>query len=275
MSKRKIGIGTIDINKKFMSEEEASKYAKRLRQYINYICKKNKYQASVITVVSNLKKGVSSLRYIHNGKKGRPRKEIVINDIVANNWYKGNYNTDWHIHVLIVSNPSYALRNCIKEYIDKNWKDISESDNYDKKKVYKKSCNIKIADYFINQSAEIRFLNCNYSGKDDFEYSLKDYYKEYMKLYDNRKKLYLRNKNNQLSEDIFLEKLDKIESKFRLIEKYFYDISREDDLIMQKKFMREVQLHKIAENYEKIKNKNKVQKDFSIHRERMVEDTGF
>lgn len=40
MSKAKMGIGTIDINKKFTSYEEASRYAKRLRQYINYICKK-------------------------------------------------------------------------------------------------------------------------------------------------------------------------------------------------------------------------------------------
>lgn len=51
MSKAKMGIGTIDINKKFTSYEEASRYAKRLRQYINYICKKYKYQASVITIV--------------------------------------------------------------------------------------------------------------------------------------------------------------------------------------------------------------------------------
>lgn len=74
MAKKKIGIGTIEINKKFVDFNEASKYAKRLRSFISYTCKKNNYQATVMTVVSNIKKGVSSSRYVSNGKKGRPKK---------------------------------------------------------------------------------------------------------------------------------------------------------------------------------------------------------
>ena len=124
MAKKKIGIGTIEINKKFVDFNEASKYAKRLRSFINYTCKKNNYQASVMTVVSNLKKEVSKSKYIHNGKRGRPKRELVINEMVANNWYKGNYHTDWHIHILIVSKPSFTLRNLIKDYVDKNWCEI-------------------------------------------------------------------------------------------------------------------------------------------------------
>lgn len=189
MAKKKIGIGTIEINKKFNSLGEASRYAKRLRSFISYTCEKYKYQATVMTVVSNLKKEVSTSRYVHNGKRGRPKKELVINERIANNWYKGNYHIDPHIHILIVSKPSFTLRNLIKDYIDKNWCEIPSiygKEKFDisklgKKKVYKKTCNIKIADYFIDQSAEIRFVSCNYSGEKDFDYSLKDYYREYMK----------------------------------------------------------------------------------------------
>lgn len=53
MDKKIIGIGTIEINKKFNSLEEANTYAKKLRSFISYICKKYKYQIIVITVVSN------------------------------------------------------------------------------------------------------------------------------------------------------------------------------------------------------------------------------
>jgi hypothetical protein len=46
----------VEAHKKFGSFEEASKYAKRLRNAVNYICNRNGYQASVMTVVSNTKK---------------------------------------------------------------------------------------------------------------------------------------------------------------------------------------------------------------------------
>lgn len=262
MAKKKIGIGTIEINKKFINQEEASRYAKRLRQYISYICKKKKYQASVITVVSNIKKEVSTSRYIHTGKRGRPEKELVINDKIANEWYKGNYTTDWHIHILIVSSPSYALRNHIKDYIDKNWSNIPriydkedfDISKLDKKKVYKKTCNIKMADYFIDQSSEIRFLNCNYSVNKDFDYSLKDYYKEYMKLYSNRKRLYNKQCLNPMNENKFLKQLEKIESKFKLVEEYFYSITKEQEIENQKEYMKNRQFNSILNNCNKVQN---------------------
>lgn len=262
MAKKKIGIGTIEINKKFVDFNEASKYAKRLRSFINYTCKKNNYQASVMTVVSNLKKEVSKSRYIHNGKRGRPKRELVINEMVANNWYKGNYHTDWHIHILIVSKPSFTLRNLIKDYVDKNWCEIPniyEKEKFDiskfgKKKVYKKTCNIKIADYFIDQSAEIRFVNCNCSKEKDFDYSLKDYYREYMKSYSNKIKLINKQRLKPMSEEKYLKKLEKIESPFKIIEDYFYSITKEQEEKEQKEYMEKVRLYKISENYNKVQN---------------------
>ena len=265
MSKKKMSIGTIDINKKFKDQEEASRYAKRLREYIRYICKKYNYQASVMTVISNTKSDVTSLRYVHNGKRGRPRKQLVVmNTYMANVWYKGNFNTDWHIHILIVSKPSYALRNHIKKYVDKNWinvANIREKKEFDismlnKKKVYKKTCNIKIADYFINQSAEIRFMSCNYSDEHDFKYSLKDYYKEYMKFHYNYIKLHRKNKSLgiTMSEEEFIKRYAKIESKFKMIENYFYNITKEDEEKARKDFLKEIKISKIMENYNKMQN---------------------
>lgn len=208
MVKSKIGIGTVEVHKKFDSFEETSKHAKNLRHAINYICKKNNYQATVMTVVSNIKKGVSSSRYVSNGKKGRPKKELVINKYLADKLYNGNCHTDYHIHILIVSKPSFALRDLIKDYIDRNWCEIPsiyEKEKFDisklgKKKVYKKTCNIKMADYFIDQSAEIRFVSCNYSNEKDFDYSLKDYYSEYMKLQSNKMKLIEKQRLKPMSE---------------------------------------------------------------------------
>lgn len=57
----------VEAHKKFGSFEEASKYAKRLRNAVNYICNRNGYQASVMTLLV-IQKKVSDLRYISNGK---------------------------------------------------------------------------------------------------------------------------------------------------------------------------------------------------------------
>lgn len=251
MSKSKIGIGTVEAHKKFNSLEEASKYAKRLRHAIDYICKKKGYQASVMTVVSNMKKGTSDLRYISSGKRGRPKNELVANPL-----YKGNCNTDWHIHILIVSNPSYMLRNLIKDYIDKNWGNIpsDKGNNSSEEKAYKETCNIKISDYFIDQSSEIRFISCNYSGEKDFDYTLKDYYKEYMKFKNNKQRLTKKNIVKPMSEELYLKQLNKIESPFKDVEDYFYSITEKQDKKDQREYMKKIKLSKISSNCNKVQN---------------------
>lgn len=140
MAKKKLGIASIEVNKKFKSGEEAFLYAKRLREFIRYMCKKNAdkgWYAQALIVSSNVKKGVSSLKIKNNGKVGGQRKELEIEDLFANRLYNGNYKTDWHLHILLVSCPSYVFRNVIKNYIDKNWIDvdnnISENNSNNKK----------------------------------------------------------------------------------------------------------------------------------------------
>lgn len=279
MSKSKLGIGTIDINKKFKDKEETMKYAKRLQQFIRDLCKRKSWQASVFIGISRLKKDVSNISFDISGRVGRPKKIVDINNVIANGWYKGNYLTDWHLHILIVSKPSYALRNAIKCYIDKNWKaianehEVKEFDLEDlgKKEVYKKTCNVKIADYFIWQSEEVRFCHCNYSGEEDLKYSLKQYYYGYLKMGSAKRRLIRENIKNPMSEEKYLKELNKIENKFLDIFNYFWELSKEDNENMQKEFMEEVQLMKIAENYAGIENNNKVQKDLNISR-RIIED---
>ena len=273
MSKKKLGIGTIDINKKFKDKEEAMRYAKNLKQFIDDLCKRKGWQASAIIGISRLKKEVSRIRYEVSGKRGRPKKKVEIYDAMANGWYKGDYLVDWHLHILIVSKPSYAARNAIKCYIDKNWKDIENEhkikefdlEDLDKKEVYKKKCNVKMADYFIWQSEEVKFCHCNYSGEEDLKYSLKQYYYEYLKVDSAKIRLIRENKAKPMSEEKYLKRLDEIESKFIDIRDYFLELSKKDDEKMQKEFMEQVRYSKIAENY------NKGQKNYSLRR-RIIED---
>lgn len=149
MAKKKLGIATIEVNKKFKDRDEAYRYAKNLKEFIRYTCKKkaNKgWSAQAIITISNIKGGTAIPYYEQNGKVGRPAKKRDFNKYEFQ-CYKGDMNTDWHIHILLVSKPSYAFREVIKKYIDRNWNkipNIYEKEPFDyskleqKKMVYKK-----------------------------------------------------------------------------------------------------------------------------------------
>lgn len=271
MAKKKLGIGTIEINKKFGSKEEAFKYAKRLREHIRYICEKKAdkgWYAQAMIVISDTRGSTSYVYYEQNGKVGRPKKKIKFSDFDIK-YYNGNMNIEWHIHLLLVSKPSYAFRNDIKTYIDSNWSNISsiyEKSIFDLNKVesgvYKKHCNIGIADYFINQSSEILFCDYNFSNEERLKYSLKDYYSEYLKSESGKRRLYAKNRKNQMAEDKYLEELERIESKFNIIERYFYNISEAQDKKEVETFMKRIQLNKVNINHNKVQeNHNRIMDD--------------
>jgi len=268
MARKKLGIGNIEINKKFKDKEEAYRYAKRLIEYIRYISKKNAdkgWSAQAMVVSSNLKKDVSTLRYEITGKRGRPKKKHDINDVIANNWYKGDYTTDWHLHILLVSKPSYMFRNIIKDYIDKNWNEVSnayEIEPFDIKKMniektYKKTCNITMADYFIWQCEEALFCNYNFGGEESLKHSLKEYYREYLKVDSAMRRLYKQQRLKPMSDKEYLEKERRIKYKFNLIESYFLSITEEQDKKESETFMKETRIKKIIEK----KESNKVQRN--------------
>ena len=220
---KKLGISSIEVNIKFKDEEEAFRYAKRLNSFIRYICKKNaskNWMAQSMIVVSNMKGDICRLKYDINGKRGRPPKIIEVSENLANKLYKGEYTTDYHLHILLVSRPSYAFENIIKEYIDKNW---AKDKNKLKKKVYKKKCNIEIAKYFISQSIKILFCNCNYGVEQGLKYTLKEYYREYLKLDSSKRRLYARHRLNPMSENEYLETLEKLKISLILYINIFRD----------------------------------------------------
>jgi len=267
MLNKKLGIGTIEINKKFKNEEEAFRYAKSLKEHISSMCKKNAnkgWYAQAIIAISNVKKDVSYLRYINNGKIGRPKKELYIDENAVDKFYKGDYKTDWHLHVLLVSNPSYSFRDGIKDYIDKRWINISNVDEKElvkiskiyNKKVYKKFCNINIAKYFIDQCAKIVFCDFNFTNNEQLEYTLKEYYREYLKCRSGSTRLIREHIINPMSEENYLRRLKKIESKFKTIEEYFYDITKEQDEKIAENYKIRIRRNKIAKNYNKVQKIN-------------------
>ncbi len=259
MAKKKLGMTSIEVNKKFKNAEEAFKYAKRLNTFIRSVCKKNAnegWMAQSMIVVSNMKKDVSRLRYVNSGKRGRPSKRLEVDENIAYKWYKGDYMTDYHLHILLVSKPNYAFRDVIKDYIDKRWfkkSDIEENEslNSNKKKVYKKDCNINLADYFIAQCEKALFCDCNFGEEEKLKYNLKNYYNESLKVDSQLRKLYANHRDNPMTEEKYLKKLDKIESKLQIIKSYYLDITREQDKLVAKEFMNKVQLEKIRENCNK------------------------
>lgn len=270
MSKSKLGIGTIDINKKFASEKEAFNYAKRLKEYIRYLCKKKtNWQCEAMIVVSNIKGSCGFIYNEHNGKVGRPKKVREFSNFELN-YYNKYLITDWHIHILIVSKPSYAFRNEIKNYIDKNWNIKSNDFDYGKitnnKKVYKKTININIAEYFIEQNARILFCSHSDNTLISKGYKLKDLYKAYLKMKTATKynMEYVKNNNWAAKE--------KIDNDYKEIKNFYLDITKEDNIKAINDFMNSVKQDRISTYYtNKEENNNKVQ-NIPINNNRLMLD---
>lgn len=264
MAKSKLGMSSFDIDIKFKDKDEARRYAKRLIEKIRYICKKKNWLATAMVCISNTEGNSTYVHYEHTGKVGRPKKVKEIHP------YKNNIEVDWHLHILLVSKPSYAFREEIKNYIDKNWyggmkhKDFDVTKLYDKK-TYKKNTNIKKAEYFINQADEILFCNYNSNGIIPKGYSLKDLYNTYMKCKTALR--YAKSTGN--------EKRLALEDKYRDIMNFYFNITKEQDKKIVDKFMKEAQLIKIQDNYDLREKNNKVQENMSLRRRVVEEDSPF
>lgn len=264
MAKSKLGMSSFDIDIKFKDKDEARRYAKRLIEKIRYICKKKNWSTTAMVCISNTEGNSTYVHYEHTGKVGRPKKVKEIHP------YKSNIEVDWHLHILLVSKPSYAFREEIKNYIDKNWyggmkyKDFDVTKLYDKK-TYKKNTNIKKAEYFINQADEILFCNYNSNGIVPKGYSLKDLYNTYMKCKTALR--YAKSTGN--------EKRLALEDKYRDIMNFYFNITKEQDKKMVDKFMKKVQLIKIQDNYDLREKNNKVQENMSLRRRVIEEDSPF
>lgn len=266
MAKAKLGIGQMEINKKFDSFEEAYRYAKNLKQFIYDICKKKAdkgWMAQAMIVVSNTKRYASNLKCIDGKYK------LVYNNEVIDKVHKGIYKTDWHIHILVVSKPCDSFRKAIKNYVDKNWIRVDNIYDYEdfneedlKKKVYKKYCNINMAKYFIEQSSARLFCNYNFTGSEGIKYGLDKYFKEYMQLDKLKRKAY-KKYFSHWSEERLLKDLEKAESKFKKIETYYYSITERKDKEMVKEFLELVNSKEYKNNVEKKEKLHDLQKILS------------
>lgn len=252
MAKKRLGISSFDLDKKFNSREDAYKYAKRLIEFIRYTCKKKVdkgWYADVMVVISNTKGNSSFAYYENNGKVGRPKKTKKYSEFDLD-YYKGNLSVAWHIHIMLVSKPMYAFRELIKDYIDKNWQDVENDNNNINHycKTYKKNTNIKKAEYFIDQAEDILFCNCMSEDLIPKGYSLKDLYKAYMKsrtalVYCGK---YMRSGKWQQKE--------KIDNNYNKILEFYYQLSEREDKKDMTKFMKKIKFEKIAVNDNKVQN---------------------
>lgn len=264
MSKSKLGISSFDIDIKFKDKEEAYKYAKRFIQKVNDLCHKKNWSATAMACISNTKGNSCYVHYEHNGNVGRPKK------VKEKYNHKDNIEVEWHLHMLLVSKPYYTFAEELKKYFDKNWlgwkkKNIDLTKLYGKG-TYKKNTNIKIAEYFISQAEDPLFYTYNANNEIVIPngYSLKDLHNAYMNMMTARR--YARSYGN--------EKRLELEDKYYNIMNFYWNITKEQDNKLVEKFMKEVQLIKITENYERIEN-NKVQENLSLRRRRMPEDSWF
>lgn len=256
MAKKRLGISSFDLQIKFKDKDEAYKYAKRLIEHIRYVCKakaKNGWSAEAMVCISNIKGNSCSVRYERNGKRGKPKK--------IKEYYNNKINVDWHIHILLVSMPMYAFRDDIKNYIDNCWGVKID------KRTYKKNTNIRKAEYFIDQADILLFCNCNNTGEERIPkgYSLKNLYKAYMNMMTARKYDVINDNDKVLkAEDNYYKILD-----------FYWKLTKKEDTKMSKAFMKKVRLQRIAEEYERRENNNKVQKNEIVRRRRDLINSGY
>lgn len=266
MSKSKLGMSSFDIDIKFKDKDEAYRYAKRLIEKIRYISNKKGWSAEAMVCISNIKGNSTYQYYEHSGNVGRPKRVKAVHK------YRDNgINVEWHIHILLVSKPMYSFREELKRYIDKNWykgerkkKDFDITKLYGKG-TYKKDTNINKAEYFIDQADKILFCNSFSNEIIPNGYSLKDLYNIYMKYKTATR--YAKSTGNR--------KRLALEDKYHNIREFYFNITKEQDKRIIDRYMKEAQLIKIAENYERLENGNKVQENYDIHRVREEEITPF
>ena len=95
-------------------------------------------------------------------------------------------------------------------------------------------------------------------------YSLKDLHYAYIKM------MTARMHNRTFGTKKRLE----LEDNYYKIKNFYWDLSKDQDKKVVDKFMKQIQLNKIASNYERINN-NKVQENESLKRRFCEEDKGF
>lgn len=224
---------TMDISVKFKTEKQAKLFVNRLEDKFRNILENNKdYKVQAVIGASCL----NGKRVIDVYSKGRKRFKSIDESEQAELFYASLYK-DWHIHLLVLSQPKEMVRRMIKDYIDKNW---SNDINI---RAYKKDADVDMIFYISNQCSIMRYV-----GAEDkrFKYSLKKLYVEYIKVNNAKRK----SQYYIYDEDNFLR--NKAECRFNDMLNYFRGITSERQKAMQKGYMKKARIRKIAEKYERV-----------------------
>ncbi len=246
---------TIEIATKFKSKEKALKLQKNIIDKFKYECDKHKdYMVQAIVGVSNINgkytKGIYNNR---TGKRGKPEK---IKDLMEETDFTianyGKLHTEWHIHMLVLSNPSETLAQVIKNYVEKNWNIVA----------YKKfigngwgDIDIGMLFYIAKQSDSVLFVG---SKDKRFKYTFRNMYEEMAKQYSN-----ILTDERYITDEDYRQKADKRYNDMISYFSQFYDEELKKE--MERRYKEKVKRRKINERYEKMAQRdNKVLKKRSI-----------
>lgn len=251
---RKMDFWTIEIATKFKNKEDAERLQKNIIDKFYYECNKNKdYMVQAIVGVSNINgKYVNGIYNKKNGKIGRPKKikDVMEETEIAKQMY-GTLNTDWHLHILVLSSPSDTLAQILKKYIEKKL-NIS---------VYRKfvsnawgDIDIGMLNYIAKQSDSVLFYGSNDKR---FKYTFRQVYDEIIKQYGN-----LKFNEEYITDDNYRAKIDKRYIDMMNYFSQFY--SEEVKKKLEQNYKKKVQRRKINERYEEMRirdeKRNKVLK---------------
>lgn len=245
---RKMDFWTIEIATKFEDKKVLERLQKDIIDKFYYECHKhNDYKAQVMVGVSNINpRYVKGIYNEKTGKRGRPKKiKDLIEDNNINEIVYGNLYTDWHIHILALTNPSETLARIIKEYIDKNWKVNTTYKKFEDDD--KNDIDISMLFYIAKQSDSVLFYGSN---DNRFNYTFKQVYEESVKRYTN-----LKFNKRYLIDEEYKNKLDKKYNDMLTYFNQFYD--EEKKAKKEKEYKEKVRRRKIKERYNIIED-NKV-----------------
>lgn len=112
---------SINVSNKFASYEEIRKELKNNFQMLKRLIVNNsKFEdVSIIMGISNIDSRTAKIKYLYTHKKGRPKKEIV-----------GN-NVEWHFHIYAIKNDGSASVFCeeVKRHLIKKGYIVSKNRN--------------------------------------------------------------------------------------------------------------------------------------------------
>lgn len=154
--------------------DEAERVAKALIEFLRYQTqKRNVFCQALIGISQYDSKSIDTIVNEKTNKRGRPKKQIVLADgqweSNSNNGLEYKVRTSQlevvqpHIHTLFLSYPGDDFGQFVKKYLLKVHSDVDANNEATKIRVQKS--NVDYANYNINQSSTLRFVDYRHSSR--------------------------------------------------------------------------------------------------------------